>query len=189
MAKAIDYCAAVAMCRHMGFEPGSNGKFTVLKYASRSGFSLEFPATWLKEGGTYSDEQVMTQLRAMKRSVREDDKVYKFLSDQRNVDRITRACIDFGMVYDEGDRRFYYVRDRKAVFAVDHDYIASLVCTGKASMDKLDELLQTFLETADFEHEKSREATGRHLMKRKKDSAKPAKVKGKKDAGKKAKGK
>ena len=164
MASAIDYNGVVSMCRRMGFEPANNGKFPVLRYTSPTGFGLEFTAQWMKEDGTYNDEQVAMQLQAMLKSVQEDEKVYIFLQDQENVDRITRACLDFGMVYDKDDGMFYYVKGRKAVVAVDHDYIASMVCSGKASMDALKELLETFLETAEFEHEKSKEATGKALI-------------------------
>ena len=171
MASAIDYDGVVSMCRRLGFEPANNGKFPVLRYTSPTGFNLEFPAQWMKEGGTYSDEQVAMQLQAMLKSVQADEKVYTFLQDQKNVDRITKACLDFGMVYDRNDERFYYLKGHKAVFAVDHDYIASLVCSGKASMDALKELLETFLETAEFEHEKSKEATGKSLMQKGKRNA------------------
>ena len=164
MPNAIDYNTVIGIARRMGFEPGNNGKFPVFRFASPAGFKMEFPATWLKEDGSYVDEQVKMQFGAMLQSIREDEKVFNFLSNQANVDAITKACIDYGMVYDQDDQRFYYVVRKKAVFSVDHDYIASLVCQGKASMDNLRELLDTFKETAEFEHKQSIKASGRELL-------------------------
>ena len=178
MPRAIDYNTVISMARRMGFEAANNGKFPVFRYESPLGFKMEFPANWLKADGSYVDEQVATQLSAMQKSIKEDEKVFNFLSDQRNVDAITKACIDYGMVYDEADERFYYVERKAAVFSVDHDYIASLVCQGKASMDHLPELLDTFKETAKFEHKQSIRASGKELL----GDGKSGKGKGKADA-------
>lgn len=164
MPQEIDYNAVVRMAAGVGLRLGNHEGRPVFVYGKPGGFGMEFACQWLTEDGKYDPQQVRTQLQAMLGSAKLDEKVYDFLHVQSNVDRITKACKDFGMVYDSSTGSFYYVKKGKAVFGVDHDYIASLVCTGKASMDKLKELLETFLETAEFEAECSRVASGEGLL-------------------------
>ena len=71
---------------------------------------MEFACQWLTEDGKYDPQQVRTQLQAMLGSAKLDEKVYDFLHVQSNVDRITKACKDFGMVYDSSTGSFYYVK-------------------------------------------------------------------------------
>lgn len=162
---AVTAQEVLLMAKRLGFRYGKNDKgIPALTYSSANGFVMEFMVPWLTDNGLYVYEQVCTQLNAMKQSAMMDEEVYNFLKVKGNQERIDRACLDFGMVYDSTDRRFYYVVDGKAVFGVDHDYIASMVCTGKASIDHLDDLLKTFMETAEFEHEQSAKATGKELI-------------------------
>lgn len=163
--QAVDNRAVLAMAARLGFSHGTNSKGqTVFTYSSPSGFAMEFPVPWLKPDGTYISEQVSMQLGAMMHSAKMDEQVFEFLRVKDNVERINRACLDFGMVYDEKDGRFYYVKNRKALFGVDHDYIASLICTGKASIDHLDDMLDTFRETAEYEHGQSVKASGADIV-------------------------
>ena len=159
----------LSMASRLGFRPGrnNNGQY-VLTYTSLSGFAMEFAVPWLKENATYSRKQVETQLSAMMQSAKMDEKVYDFLKVKGNVDTINGACKKFGMVYDEDDGRFYYVKDGSALFGVDHDYIASLICTGKASIEHLDDMLDTFRETAEYEYEQSLKASGADIVGKKK---------------------
>lgn len=161
----IKYAGVVNLAKSLGFsfvEVTEHGP--VMRYASPSKFVMEFTVQWLTKDGEYPLDQVRQQLTAMKNSALMDEKVFIFLSNQDNVDAISKACLDFGMVYDKDDERFYYVVKKKALFTVDHDYIASLICTGKASMDTLHELLETFKETAEFEHGRSEVASGKSLL-------------------------
>ena len=163
--QAISTSDVLTMASRLGFRPGQNAKGQyVLNYASMSGFAMEFAVPWLKQGATYSSEQVETQLAAMMQSAKMDEKVYDFLKVKGNVEAINGACKKFGMVYDEGDGRFYYVKDGSALFGVDHDYIASLICTGKASLEHLDDMLDTFRDTAEYEYEQSLKASGSELV-------------------------
>ena len=146
-------------------EESDNYQFN-LYYVERNGSEQldQTAGITLTEDGRYDAQQVRSQMQAMLKSAKMDEQVYNFLKVQDNVDRITKACKDFGMTYDESTGNFYYVRKGKAVFGVDHDYIASLVCTGKASMDNLKGLLEMFLETAEFEAECTRVASGEDLL-------------------------
>jgi len=168
------------MASRLGFKHGKNDKgIPALTYSSANGFVMEFLVPWLKDDGTYLYDQVCTQLNAMKTSARMDEEVYDFLRNKDNQEKINRACLDFGMVYDNNDHMFYYVKGGKALFGVDHDYIASLICTGKASIDHLDDMLATFLDTSEFEHEQSAKASGKQLL----EKGKKGKKGGRKKAG------
>lgn len=164
MPQEIDYSAVVRLAAGAGLRLGNNAGRPVFIYGKPGGFGMEFACQWLTEDGRYDAQQVRSQLQAMLKSAKMDEQVYNFLKVQDNVDRITKACKDFGMTYDESTGNFYYVRKGKAVFGVDHDYIASLVCTGKASMENLKGLLEMFLETAEFEAECTRVASGEDLL-------------------------
>ena len=170
----------ITMASRLGFRYGTNDKgVPSLTYSTATGFVMEFPVPWMKDGGFYMLDQVSNQLNAMKNSAKLDEDVYEFLRNKANQEKINKACLDFGMIYDNTDRRFYYVVKGKAVFGVDHDYIASMVCTGKADIGHLDALLETFKETAEFESEQSAKASGKGLIKCKKGS----KVDGRKKRG------
>lgn len=161
----IDYEGVLAAATRMGFRYEKNkvgGESLV--YASPAGFSMAFSVPWLNRDGVYPADQVGNQLNAMMKSARMDEQVYMFLKDEANIRKINEACTKFGMTYDEKDKKFYYVVDGSAMFGVDHDYIASLVCTGKATMDKLGELLDTFKETAEHEISQIRLASGEAVV-------------------------
>ena len=161
----IDYEGVIAAATRMGFRYEKNrvgGESLV--YASPVGFSMAFSLPWLNRDGVYPADQVGNQLNAMMKSARLDEQVYRFLKDESNIRKINEACTKFGMTYDEQDKKFYYVVDGSALFGVDHDYIASLVCTGKATMDKLSELLDTFKETAEHEISQIRLASGEAVV-------------------------
>lgn len=169
MNNAMDSKAVTAMASRLGLRRGVNDKgMQVFRYSSPSGFGMEFTVPWLKDDGYYERLQVENQLRAMLDSAKMDEKVYNYLKNEGNVKKINDACLSYGMRYDESDRRFYYVVDGKALFGVDHDYIASLICTGKATEDHLKDLLDTFKETAEFERGKTVEASGKFLLHKRK---------------------
>lgn len=128
--------------------------------AAGSPFTMAFAAPWLKADplAEYDLVAVRKMLTSMLESARAEYKVYMYLQDPENVDMITRTMTEFGMTYDEADRQFYYVRDGKAVFGVDFDYIASMICTGKTDKDKLLETLGDMLETAEYEAQESKRA-------------------------------
>ncbi len=185
----IDYEGVLAAATRMGFrhERKPIGGESLV-YASPVGFSMAFSLPWLNRDGVYPADQVGNQLNAMMKSARMDERVYRFLKDDSNIRKINEACEKFGMNYDEQDKRFYYVVDGSALFGVDHDYIASLICTGKATMDKLDELLDTFKETAEHEMAQIRLASGDavvgvlHTKGKKNESKKPGKKSAKRKA-------
>lgn len=165
MDKAIAKPDVIRMATGLGFRYRKNEKnVPSLIYSTPSGFAMEFPLQWLRDDGYYSMEQVSTQLNAMLKSARLDQKVYDFLRNTANVNKINTACTEYGLVYVEKDKKFYCVENGEAVFGVDHDYIASMICTGKASVDNLRELLDTFKETAIFEREQSIKASGAGLV-------------------------
>ncbi|MBR2058978.1 MAG: hypothetical protein IJ982_08735 [Fibrobacter sp.] len=85
---------------------------------------------------------------------------------------------------DNTDHRFYYVKNGNAVFGVDHDYIASLICTGKASIDHVNDILDTVKETAEFEHAQSVKASGEELLGKTMKGKKRDGSKGRKKSGK-----
>lgn len=185
----IDYEGVLAAATRMGFrhERKPVGGESLV-YTSPVGFSMAFSLPWLNQDGAYPVEQVRNQLTAMMKSAKMDERVYSFLKDDSNIRKINEACKKFGMNYDEQDKKFYYVVDGSALFGVDHDYIASLVCTGKATMDKLDELLDTFKETAEHEMAQIRLASGDavvgvlHTKGKKNESKKPGKKPAKRKA-------
>lgn len=190
----IDYEGVLAAATRMGFrhERKPIGGESLV-YTSPIGFSMAFSLPWLHQDGAYPVDQVRNQLTAMMKSAKMDEQVYRFLKDESNIRKINEACEKFGMTYDEQDKKFYYVVDGSALFGVDHDYIASLVCTGKATMDKLGELLDTFKETAEHEMAQIRLASGDAVVgvlhakgKKKNESKKPGKKPGKKPAKRKA---
>lgn len=115
--------------------------------------NIKFAAQWLKADplAEYDLDAVRRMLTGMVESARGEVAVRNYLSDQGNVDLINDAMLRFGMTYSEEDGQFYYVRDGKALFGVDHDYIASLICTGKAKPDTLGDTLADMLETAEYE--------------------------------------
>lgn len=154
----------VEMAARKGFRCGSNKFGRTFLYATPSGFGMEFAAQWLTDDGIFVRQQVQDRLNAMLESAKQDEKIYVFLKNAANVKRINDACIAYGMVYDDSEKKFYYVVDGSALFGVDHDYIASLVVTGKASIDHLEDLLDTFKETAEFELNKSSMASGKQLI-------------------------
>lgn len=175
----------IGMASRMGFRHGKNEKgIPVLTYSTPTGFVMEFPVPWLKPDGLYINDQVSTQLKAMLTSAKMDEDVYNFLRDKSNQEKINKACLDYGMVYDDTDHRFYYVEKGNAVFGVDHDYIASLICTGKASIDHVKDILDTFKETAEFEHKQSIKASGQELLGKDMKGKKRNGSKGRKKAGK-----
>lgn len=174
---AVTTQEVLGMASRLGFRHGTNDRgVTVFTYSTSTGFVMEFPVPWLKAGGLYIRDQVSNQLNAMHKSAKMDEDVYNFLRVKGNQEKINKACMDYGMVYDNTDHMFYYVVDGKAVFGVDHDYIASLICTGKASIDHVSDILDTFKETAEFEYEQSVKASGAELVGKK--------MKGKKKDGK-----
>lgn len=163
--KAITFNEVIGMASGMGLNHAIGDKgVPTLVYSATSGFAMEFQVPWLKAGGVYIMEQVSKQLGAMKKSAKLEEDVFDFLNVPMNLKKINDACIEYGMVYDSDDRRFYYVQGAKALFGVDHNYIASLICTGKASLDHLKDLLDTFKDTAEFEREQSRKASGQSLV-------------------------
>lgn len=134
MPNAISYERVLQIARSLGFSLSKNAVGPALVYRSSLGIVREFTVPWLQQGKFYPDDQVRSQLEGMHKSAKAEDDIVIFLKNQSNVDAINEACFEFGMVYDQEDRRFYYVVNHVALFGLDHDYIASLLLTKSASV-------------------------------------------------------
>lgn len=147
--------AALNILKNSGFAyAGKEGGITQVKYKSDIGFTMSFAVQWLDCGfdAKFDLAEVRKMVATMLENVRMEETVYRFLKTKGNREKIDRACSEYGMVRSQpDDGQWYYVVDGSALFGVDADYLASLVCTGKADLGKLADTLDAMKDSAEHE--------------------------------------
>ena len=153
MAVTIGRDAAINILKNSGFlYRGKTDGITQFEYRTGSGFAMSFAVQWLDCGydAKFNLDDVRRQVSSMLESARLEEMVYKFLKNPAKRQALADACMAFGMRPDD-DGTFYYVVDGKALFGVELDYLASLVCTGKADVLNLQDTLEAMKDSAETE--------------------------------------
>lgn len=162
MSVSIGRDAAINILKNSGFVyKGKEGGVTQVEYRASSGFTLSFAVQWLDCGydAKFDLGEVRRAVAKMLENARLEVQVYEFLKKPANQKAISDACRAFGMKPDT-DGKYYYVVDGNALFGVDMDYIASLVCTGKADIGNLTDTLEAMRDSAEHEAELRRISSG-----------------------------
>ena len=116
----ISYENMITLYENNGYEYIENDN----KFSYSDGtFNIEYYAPWVKQTNVYNLKECKKILKIYNDNTTFEHTVWDSLHNKELIQTIINILNEYGMVFDEGDQKYYYIENNTYIFGVDVDYL------------------------------------------------------------------